>query len=84
MVGLAPTRTGLKGRVLGLLCIHGRKENRPDNTIVRTVVIVGGASSPSAQRHRPRVFYVNTGRSVAITWINPAFTNASMTDSTGL
>ena len=26
VVGLAPTRFGLKGRLLGLLCIHGQKE----------------------------------------------------------
>src|SRR5687767_11193640 len=26
VVGLAPTRFGLKGRLRGLLCIHGQKE----------------------------------------------------------
>jgi len=27
VAGLAPARTGLKGRALGLLCIHGQKSS---------------------------------------------------------
>ena len=94
--GLAPARTGLKGRVLGLLCIHGRNAELGDwsDGVPGDGEVIGTKTSslrhsiiPSPrlfQRRRPRVLYVNTGRSVAITWIKPAFTNASMTDSTGL
>ena len=34
VVGLAPTRFGLKGRLRGLLCIHGQKRNA-DCTFLR-------------------------------------------------
>ena len=83
--GPVGSRTGFVTRFFsgGVAFTDGKADHR-DNWHHPLCCDCGGAASFPAQRRKPRVLYVNTGRSVAITRINPASTNASMTDSTGL